>query len=63
MEVSGWCLRGNLSVPPPKLSDMSNRDRNEPSTIEVIMRDPVGYLAAFGIEAEVVAEATLAAAA
>jgi hypothetical protein len=45
------------------LSIMSNQDLNEPSTIENILRDPVGYLAEFGIEAEVVTETTLAAAA
>lgn len=45
------------------LSNMSNQDPNAPSTIEDILRDPVGYLAEFGIEAEVVAETTLATAA
>jgi hypothetical protein len=45
------------------LSNMSNQDINERRTIEDILRDPVGYLAEFGIEAEVVAETTMSAAA
>lgn len=42
---------------------MSNQDHNEPTIIEEIMSDPVGYLAEFGIGAEVVTGTSLAAAA
>lgn len=42
---------------------MSKRDTNDVAITETIVRDPVGYLAAFGIEAEVVTETTFPAAA
>ena len=45
------------------LSDMSNQVTNETADIENIFGDPVGYLAQFGIDAELIAETTLPAAA
>jgi hypothetical protein len=53
----------NLSVAPRMLSDMSNQVTNETADIENIFGDPVGYLAQFGIDAELIAETTLPAAA
>lgn len=45
------------------LADMSNRDFNDTTTAHVIFDDPVAYLAEHGIEAELVAETSLPAAA
>jgi hypothetical protein len=53
----------NLSVAPRMLSDMSNQVTHETADIENIFGDPVAYLAQFGIDAELVAEHTIPAAA
>jgi hypothetical protein len=57
----------NLSVADRRLGTMSDRtfDNTADNTTEAgqIFTDPVGYLARYGIEAELVAETTLPAAA
>lgn len=53
----------NLSVATRSLKVMSNVQSNETETTEIVFEDPVAYLARFGIEAEVVAEMVLPAAA
>lgn len=53
----------NLSVPARTLKVMSNAQFNDSETARIVFEDPVGYLARFGIEAEVVAETVLPAAA
>lgn len=50
-------------MPARILTDMSNRDIEDRKAAETAFADPVEYLAGFGIEAELVAEATLPAAA
>jgi len=45
------------------LIDMNNQDPRDTTTISNIFGDPVGYLAQFGIDAELIAETTLPAAA
>ncbi len=42
---------------------MSNAQSSQTETVEIVFEDPVAYLARFGIEAEVVAETVLPAAA
>ncbi|MFP3883268.1 MAG: hypothetical protein ACLFRT_06775 [Actinomycetota bacterium] len=42
---------------------MSKVQSSQTETAEIVFEDPVSYLASFGIEAEVVAESVLAAAA
>jgi hypothetical protein len=64
-------LRENLSVPARSLSTMSNRishqnsnkNSNDPATAQRVFADPVAYLAALGLAAEIVAETALPAAA
>ena len=63
MEDSGWGSERNLSVPSRTLKVMSNAQSNRTETTEIVFEDPVAYLARFGIEAEVVAETILPAAA
>ncbi len=57
----------NLSVPGRTLSNMSTStstiNENAVNDVSDVFGDPVSYLAALGIEAEVVAETTLPAAA
>jgi hypothetical protein len=43
--------------------DMNNQETNAETTSEQILRDPVGYLAQFGIDAELTVETALPAAA
>jgi hypothetical protein len=57
MEASGSWLLENLSVPARMLTDMSNRDCNDSETTIRIFSDPVGYLAEFGIDADLIADA------
>jgi hypothetical protein len=45
------------------LIDVSNEHLHESETADLVFGDPVGYLALFGIDAQVVAEPTLPAAA
>jgi hypothetical protein len=45
------------------LIDMSDNDMNEPETANLVFDDPVGYLAQFGIDSELLAETNLSAAA
>ncbi len=63
MEDPGWATRRNLSVATPTLKVMSNLQSSQTETAEIVFEDPVAYLARFGIEAEVVAETVLPAAA
>lgn len=49
----------NLSVPPRMLMDMSDKDSNNVENATDIFSDPVGYLAQFGIDAELIAETTV----
>lgn len=53
----------NLSVATRTLKVMSNVQSSQTETAEIVFDDPVAYLARFGIEAEVVAETALPAAA
>lgn len=53
----------NLSVATPTLKVMSNLQSSQTETADIVFDDPVAYLARFGIEAEVVAETVLPAAA
>ncbi|HEY7825075.1 MAG TPA: hypothetical protein VIG24_19705, partial [Acidimicrobiia bacterium] len=53
----------NLSVPARTLRVMSKVQSSQTETAEAIFKDPVAYLASFGIEAKVVAESVLPAAA
>lgn len=53
----------NLSVPAGTLRDMSNTDVNDPRTTTLVFADPVSYLASFGIDAEIVVETAMPAAA
>lgn len=63
MEDPGWVSQRNLSVPTRTLRDMSKVQSTQTETAAVVFEDPVAYLASFGIEAEVVAESILPAAA
>lgn len=45
------------------LIEMSNKHMNEAETANLVFADPVEYLAQFGIEAELVTQTTLPAAA
>lgn len=45
------------------LMDMNNPELKDTTTISNIFGDPVGYLARFGIDSELIAETTLPAAA
>lgn len=63
MEHPGWRPERNLSVPTRTLKVMSNVQSSQTETAEIVFEDPVAYLARFGIEAEVVAETVLPAAA
>lgn len=56
MEESGTWLQENLSVPARMLTDMSNRDCNDYETTTRIFSDPVGYLAEFGIDADLITD-------
>jgi len=42
---------------------ISDRDRNDTATTQMVFADPVAYLAALGLAAEIVAETALPAAA
>lgn len=63
MEDPGGVTQPNLSVATRTLKVMSNAQSTQTETTEIIFEDPVAYLARFGIEAEVVAETILPAAA
>ena len=56
MDASRTWLLGNLSVPARMLTNMSNRDCNDSETTIRIFSDPVGYLAEFGIDADLIAD-------
>jgi hypothetical protein len=45
------------------LIDMNNQQLEDTTSTVIILGDPVGYLAQFGIDAELIAETTLPAAA
>lgn len=49
----------NLSVPPLMLIHMNNQQLEDTTSISNIFGDPVGYLAQFGIDAELIAETTM----
>ena len=53
----------NLSQPLFMLTDMNNQDPRDTSDISSIFGDPVAYLANFGIDAELISETSLPAAA
>jgi hypothetical protein len=63
METSGWRIQPNLSVPARMLRDMSNSNFDDTANGLSIFDDPVSYLADLGIDAEVVAETSMPAAA
>jgi hypothetical protein len=59
MDASRSWLLENLSVPARMLTGMSNRDRNDSETTIRIFSDPVGYLAEFDIDADLIADTTV----